>query len=39
LKGDKLLKEMKLVRQSRLSVTPVSKAELDRILELAETKL
>jgi len=39
LKADKLLKEMKLVRQSRLSVTPVSKAELDRILELAETKL
>lgn len=35
IKGDKILKEMKLVRQSRLSVTPVSKGEFERILELA----
>src|ERR1041385_5233465 len=37
LKSDKILKEMKLVRQSRLSVTPVTDAEFKRILELGET--
>jgi len=39
LKSDKLLKEMKLVRQSRLSVTPVSDAEFKRILQLGATSL
>ena len=39
LKSDKLLKEMKLVRQSRLSVTPVTKTEFERVLELASTTI
>lgn len=39
MKGDSILKEMKLVRQSRLSVTPVTETEAARLLELAETKL
>lgn len=39
MKGDAILKEMKLVRQSRLSVTPVTEKEAQRLLELAETKL
>jgi predicted RNA-binding protein with PUA-like domain len=38
LKSDKLLKEMKLVRQSRLSVTPVTKAEFERVLELGKVR-
>jgi predicted RNA-binding protein with PUA-like domain len=38
IKGDKLLKEMKLVRQSRLSVTPLDEKQFKRLLELAETK-
>jgi predicted RNA-binding protein with PUA-like domain len=37
MKGDKILKEMLLVRHSRISVTPVSEAQFDRILELAES--
>ena len=36
IKADKLLKQMLLVRQSRLSVTPVSEAEFERIMELAD---
>ncbi len=39
LKSDATLKEMKLVRQSRLSVTPVTEKEAKRLLELAETRL
>ena len=35
LKTDKILKEMKLVKQSRLSVSPVTKEQFDRILELS----
>ena len=35
LKADKLLKNMRLIRQSRLSVTPLTNAEFNRILELA----
>jgi predicted RNA-binding protein with PUA-like domain len=34
IKADKMLKEMKLVRQSRLSVTPVSRAQFERVLKL-----
>lgn len=34
IKGDKTLAEMVLVRQSRLSVQPVRKAEFDRIVRL-----
>ena len=39
LKADKVLRNMKLVRQSRLSVTPLTDAEFDRLLLLAETKI
>jgi predicted RNA-binding protein with PUA-like domain len=38
IKGDKILKEMVLVRQSRLSVSPASKIQFERLMELAETK-
>src|SRR6185436_3849603 len=36
IKADKVLKEMKLVKIGRLSVTPVTKAEFERLLKLAE---
>ena len=36
IKADKILKEMVLARQSRLSVSPVTKAQFDRLLQLAE---
>jgi len=39
IKADKLLKEMVLVKNSRLSVQPVSKAEFERVLELSRTKV
>lgn len=39
IKADKLLREMKLARQSRLSVSPVTHKQFTRLLELAETKL
>ena len=35
LKANKVLKEMPLVRQSRLSVTPVSAEQFERIVKLA----
>jgi predicted RNA-binding protein with PUA-like domain len=38
IKADKLLKEMVLAKQSRLSVSPVTKAQFERLLNLAETK-
>jgi predicted RNA-binding protein with PUA-like domain len=38
VKSDQALKEMKLVRQSRLSVTPLTTAEFARLLELAGTR-
>lgn len=38
MKGDKILKEMLLVRHSRLSVTPVTKEQADRLLEVGSTK-
>ena len=37
LKQDDVLKEMRFVRQSRLSVAPVSQEEFDKILLLSET--
>ena len=37
LKADKVLKEMPLVRQSRLSVCPLSEAQFERVLELASS--
>lgn len=39
VKADKLLKEMVLVKNSRLSVQPVTKAEFERVVELAGTKV
>jgi predicted RNA-binding protein with PUA-like domain len=39
IKGDKILREMPLVKQSRLSVTPMSKIQFERLLQLAETKI
>jgi predicted RNA-binding protein with PUA-like domain len=38
LKADKILKDMKLVKISRLSVSPVTKEEYGRIMELTGTK-
>jgi predicted RNA-binding protein with PUA-like domain len=36
IKSDKILKEIPLVRQSRLSVTPLNEVQFKRILELAK---
>jgi predicted RNA-binding protein with PUA-like domain len=38
IKADKILREMTLVRQSRLSVSPVMPEQYARLLTLAETK-
>lgn len=38
MKADPALKNMALVRNSRISVTPVTEPEASRILKLAETK-
>ena len=38
IRADRLLKDMKLVKQSRLSVTPLTKAQFDQVLKLGETK-
>lgn len=39
IKSDPILKEMALVKLSRLSVSPVRAEEFDRILMLSETKI
>jgi predicted RNA-binding protein with PUA-like domain len=39
IKADKILREMKLVKLSRLSVSPVTHEQFVRLLELAETKV
>ncbi|MCP5058121.1 MAG: EVE domain-containing protein [bacterium] len=39
IKADATLKKMELVRQSRLSVVPVEKAQFERILKLAKTSI
>jgi predicted RNA-binding protein with PUA-like domain len=39
IKADAILKEMALVRNSRLSVTPVTEKQAQRLLALAETKI
>ncbi len=39
IKKDAVLKKIPLIRQSRLSVMPLSKAEFRRILRLAETSI
>jgi len=38
IRADRQLKEMKLVKQSRLSVMPLTKSEFQRLLQLGETK-
>ena len=38
IKGDKILKDMVLVKNSRLSVTPLTQSQFTRVLGLAETK-
>lgn len=35
IKTDRILREMPLVKQSRLSVTPLTEAQFDRLLEMA----
>lgn len=35
IKSDKILRDMAFVKQSRLSVSPMTKAQFDRIMELA----
>jgi predicted RNA-binding protein with PUA-like domain len=39
IKADKILKEMKLSKLSRLSVSPVTEAQFKQLLKLAETKI
>jgi len=39
IKADKVLKEMPLIRNSRLSVMPLTPGQCERLLELAATKL
>jgi len=39
IKADKALKDILLIRNSRLSVMPLTEAQFNRILELSETKL
>ncbi len=39
IKADETLKEMKLLKQSRLSVSPLTAREFARLLELAETRI
>jgi predicted RNA-binding protein with PUA-like domain len=39
VKADKLLKEMVLAKQSRLSVSPITRDQFERLLKLAETKI
>ena len=39
IKADKILKEMVLAKQSRLSVSPVTEAQFKRLRQLAETEV
>lgn len=39
IKADKVLREIPLVKQSRLSVSPLNQTQFQRLLELAETEL
>ena len=39
IKADQLLKELPLVKQARLSVTPLTLAQFERLLQLAQTKI
>jgi predicted RNA-binding protein with PUA-like domain len=39
IKADQVLKEMVLAKQSRLSVSPVTREQFERLLKLADTKI
>ena len=39
IKGDKILKEMVLLRQPRLSVSPLTREQFERLFRLAEAKI
>ncbi|MFN7138757.1 MAG: EVE domain-containing protein [Limisphaerales bacterium] len=39
IKADKVLQEMPLVKQSRLSVTPLTEKQFERLLDLANTRI
>jgi predicted RNA-binding protein with PUA-like domain len=39
IKGDKALREMAFVKQSRLSVSPMTRLQFERLMELAKTKI
>ena len=39
IKADKILKEMVLAKQSRLSVAPVTREQFERLVRLSETKI
>jgi len=39
IKADKILKEMVLAKQSRLSVSPVMQEQFERLLQLAKTNI
>jgi predicted RNA-binding protein with PUA-like domain len=39
MKGDPTLRDMPLIRQSRLSVLPLTESQAQRIAQLAETAL
>jgi predicted RNA-binding protein with PUA-like domain len=39
IKADKILKEMVMAKQSRLSVSPVTREQFEQLLKLAETKI
>jgi predicted RNA-binding protein with PUA-like domain len=39
IKADKILKEMVMAKQSRLSVSPVTRDQFERLMKLAETKI
>jgi predicted RNA-binding protein with PUA-like domain len=39
IKADKILREMKLAKESRLSVSPVTQEQFARLLELSESKI
>ena len=39
IKSDKILKEMQLVRQSRLSVTSLNEVQFNRLIKLSMTKV
>ena len=39
IKGDKILREMVFVKQSRLSVSPMTKRQFERLMEMAKTAI